>query len=122
MARITPSQAKANRIARQAARKEATAIRKAKRESFRNGLRTVASHLRHMGLDEDTASGIASTLRKKVSGPGIKGFSLKYGVRRECTRYAQSQLLAALIIYKPRKAEYKDARAFVLTQLLDLTV
>lgn len=104
MARITPSQAKAIRIARQAARKEATAIRKAKRESFRNGLRTVASHL-----------------RKKVSGPGIKGFSLKYGVRRECTRYAQSQLLAALIIYKPRKAEYKDARAFVLTQLLDLT-
>lgn len=114
MARTTNTQAKTNRIARQAARRALAAQRRAAHAAHRAERHTVASHLRSMGVDEATAAGMASTLRKKIAGPGIRGFAKRDGVRRRCVRYTRNQVLAALVDYKPRKADYKAARAHLL--------
>lgn len=114
MARTTNTQAKANRLARQARRKALVAQRKAAHAAHRAERHTIASHLRTMGIDETTATGMAATLRKKVNGRGIKGFAKRDGIRRRCTRYTRNQVMNALTEYKPRKAEYKAARAYLL--------
>ncbi|GAA1463422.1 hypothetical protein NE857_33780 (plasmid) [Nocardiopsis exhalans] len=116
MARITVAQARTNRLARRTARRAKVAERAAARAAYRAELHTVASHLRNLGADAATATGIAASLRKKM-GPGVRGFSarsLTDGRRRPCTRYTRAQVLAALAAYKPRKAAYKDARTHVL--------
>ena len=114
MPRLTPSQARTNRLNRQAQRRALAATRNAAKAAHRNERHTVASHLRAMGVDEATAAGMASTLRKKITGRGIKGYALKDGTRRPCTRYTRTQVIAALVDYKPRKAEYKDTRTNLL--------
>ncbi|KOX10316.1 hypothetical protein ADL05_25960 [Nocardiopsis sp. NRRL B-16309] len=98
---------------RQAARRATVATRKAASAAHRDGLHTIASHLRQMGADEKTATAIAATLRKKVT-PGIRGFALKDGVRRSCTRYTRGQILAALVVYKPRSDANKAFRTLAL--------
>lgn len=107
------AQAKANRLARQAHRKALAAKRKAAHAAHRAERHTIASHLRTMGIDETTATGMAATLRKKVT-RGTKGFAKRDGVHRRCTRYTRNQVLAALADYKPRKTEFKAARSHLL--------
>ena len=114
MARTTNTQAKSNRLARQARRKSPGRPAQAAHAAHRAERHTIASHLRTMGIDETTATGMAATLRKKVNGRGIKGFAKRDGIRRRCTRYTRNQVMNALTEYKPRKAEYKDARAHLL--------
>lgn len=114
MPRLTPSQARTNRLNRQTRRRALVAKRAAGRAAHRNERATVASHLRAMGADETTASGMAATLRKKITGRGIKGYAKKGGTRRSCTRYTRAQVLAALIDYKPRKDVYKTTRTHLL--------
>lgn len=116
MARIRPTgkEAQFKRHMRQATRRAEVAIRTAARAAHRAERATVASHLRAMGADETTASGMANTLRKKIHGRGIKGYALKDGRRRPCTRYTRTQVLVALIEYQPRKATYKDTRENLL--------
>lgn len=114
MARTTNTQAKTNRLARQARRKALVAQRKAAHAAHRAERHTIASHLRTMGIDETTATGMAATLRKKVNGRGIKGFAKRDGVYRRCTRYTRNQVMNALTEYKPRKTEFKEARAYLL--------
>src|SRR5690625_5432325 len=113
MARTTNTQAKTNRLARQARRKALVAQRKAAHAAHRAQRHTIASHLRTMGIDETTATGMAATLRKKV-GRGIKGFAKRDGVYRRCTRYTRNQVMNALTEYKPRKTEFTAARADLL--------
>lgn len=113
MARTTNAQAKANRIARQAHRRATAATRKAAHAAHRAERHTIASHLRTLGIDEATATGMAQTLRKKITS-GVKGYAKKNGTRRSCTRYTISQVMNALVDYKPRKADYKAARAHLL--------
>ncbi|GAB3718437.1 hypothetical protein [Nocardiopsis nanhaiensis] len=112
--KVTITQAKQNRLARRQARTALVATRTAAHAAHRNSRHTVASHLRSLGVDEAVATGMASTLRKKVAGAGTRGFALKAGARRACTRYTQAQVLAALVDYRPRKAEFKAARAELL--------
>jgi len=114
MARTTNTQAKTNRLARQARRKALVAQRKAAHAAHRAERHTIASHLRTMGIDETTATGMAATLRKKVTGSGLKGFAKRDGVYRRCTRYTRNQVMNALTEYKPRKTEFKAARAHLL--------
>lgn len=118
--RPTVTEARIKRHMRRADRRATVATRAAAKAVHRAERHTVASHLRAMGVDEATASGMASTLRKKVVGRGVKGIALKNGTRRKCTRYTRGQILAALIAYRPRKAEYKDARRHAITQILAL--
>ena len=114
MARLTPSQARTNRLNRQDQRRALAATRTAAKAAHRDSRHTVASHLRAMGVDETTAAGMASTLRRKIHGPGVKGYALKDGRRRPCVRYTRPQVIAALVEYQPRKATYKDTRENLL--------
>lgn len=116
MARIRPTgkEAQFKRHMRQATRRAEVAIRNAARAAHRNERHTVASHLRAMGVDDTTATGMASTLRRKIHGPGVKGYALKDGRRRPCVRYTRPQVIAALVEYQPRKATYKDTRENLL--------
>lgn len=114
MPRPTPAQARTNRLVRQLQRRALVAKRAAAKAAHRNERHTVASHLRAMGADETTASGMAATLRRKVTGAGVRGFALKDGQRRSCTRYTRTQILAALEAYKPRKEAFKVARTQIL--------
>lgn len=114
MPRPTPSQARTNRLNRQAQRRALAATRTAAKAAHRDSRHTVASHLRAMGVDETTAAGMASTLRRKIHGPGVKGYALKDGRRRPCVRYTRPQVIAALVEYQPRKDIYKTTRTHLL--------
>lgn len=111
--RPTVAEARIKRHMRRAARRAQVATRKTAHAEHRDSLHTVASHLRAMGADDATATGMAATLRKKLAG-GVKGFALRDGVRRACTRYTRTQVLAALTVYKPRKDAYKAFRDLAL--------
>ncbi|MFL1440414.1 hypothetical protein [Nocardiopsis protaetiae] len=111
--RPTVTEARIKKAMRRLQRRADTATRNAARAAHRAERHTIASHLRSLGVDEDTATGMAATLRKRIT-PGVRGYALKSGTRRRCTRYTQGQVLAALVDYKPRKAEYRDARAHLL--------
>lgn len=117
MARTTIAQARINRLARRADRRALVAQRATARATHRADRHTVASHLRAMGVDAATATGIAASLRKKI-GPGVRGFSARSitdGRRRPCTRYTRTQVLVALVNYKPRKEHYKATRTHLLS-------
>lgn len=111
--RPTIEEARIKRAMKQAERRAKVATRNAAHTAHRDSLHTIASHLRAMGADNKTATAIAATLRKKTS-PGVRGFALKDGVRRTCTRYTRAQVLAALTVYKPRKRALIDARTNML--------
>lgn len=111
--RPTPAEARVKRMMRQSERRATVATRKAAHAEHRGSLHTTAGHLRDMGADDATATGMAASIRKRLSG-GIKGFALKDGVRRACTRYTRAQVIAALVAYKPRKADYKAFRDLAL--------
>lgn len=111
--RPTIREARVKRHMRQATRRAKVVTRKAAHAEHRGSLHTAASHLRAMGADDATATGMAASIRKRLTG-GVKGFALKDGVRRHCTRYTRTQVLTALVVYKPRKDTYKTARASVL--------
>lgn len=111
--RPTTTEARIKRHMKQAARREAVATRNAARAAHRASRHTVASHLRTMGADDTTATGMAATLRRKATN-GIKGYALKDGVRRPCTRYTRNQVLNLLAAYKPRKAAFKIVRQNLL--------
>lgn len=117
--RPTITEAKFKRHMHRAGRRAKVATRNAAKAAHHDSFSTAASHLRQAGVDDQVAAGMAATLRKKITG-GRKGIAKKNGVRRPCTRYTSGQFLAGLIAYKPRKAEYKDARRHAITTLLDL--
>ncbi|MEU3020106.1 hypothetical protein ABZ635_22225 [Nocardiopsis sp. NPDC007018] len=111
--RPTPAEARIKRHMKQAERRNQVATRNAAKAAHRNERHTIASHLRNMGVDEATATGMTATLRKRATG-GVKGFAKKNGSRRACVRYTRNQILGLLAGYKPRKAEFKTARQNLL--------
>lgn len=113
MSRPTVTEARIKRHMRRLQRQANTATRNAAKASHRAERHTIASHLRNMGVDEATATGIAATLRKKATG-GVKGFAKKDGTRRSCVRYTRNQILGLLNGYKPRKEAFKVARQNLL--------
>ena len=113
--RPTIAEARVKKEMRRGERRAKVATRTAAKTAHRAGLKTVAGHLRALGVDETTAAGMAETIRKKLNG-GIDGFVRKDGVRRACTRYTLGRVMGGLVTYRPRKDTYKAAR----TQLLEL--
>ncbi|MFJ9558292.1 hypothetical protein ACIRPH_31180 [Nocardiopsis sp. NPDC101807] len=111
--RPTIAEARVKKEMRRLQRRANVAERAVAHNAHRAGLKTIASHLRALGVDDATAAGMAATLRKKLSG-GIKGFVRKDGIRRSCTRYTLGQVMGGLVDYKPRKDTYKAARAELL--------
>ncbi|GAA1454167.1 hypothetical protein [Nocardiopsis tropica] len=111
--RPTNTEARVKKEMRRGERRAKVATRTAAHAAHRAGLKTVASHLRSLGVDETTAAGMAATLRKRISG-GIDGFVRKDGIRRACTRYTLGQVMGGLVTYRPRKDTYKTARAHLL--------
>jgi hypothetical protein len=98
---------------RQSQRRATVATRTAAKAEHRAEWKTIAGHLRAMGVDEATATGMAASIRKRLTG-GISGYALKGGVRRRCVRYTRTRVLAALVVYKPRNDTYKTARTALL--------
>jgi len=113
--RPTNAEARIKKEMRRGERRAKVATRTAAHAAHRTGLKTVAGHLRALGVDEATATGMAETIRKKLDG-GVKGFAKKDGTRRRCTRYTLGRVMGGLVTYRPRKDTYKAAR----TQLLAL--
>ena len=113
--RPTGTEARVKKEMRRGERRAKVATRTAAHAAHRTGLKTVAGHLRSLGVDDVTATGMAATLRKRIDG-GVKGFAKKNGVRRACTRYTLGRVMGGLVTYRPRKDTYKAAR----TQLLAL--
>ncbi|GAA0972767.1 hypothetical protein Q7689_00405 [Nocardiopsis tropica] len=113
MRRPTVTEARIKRHMRRLQRRATVATRTAAKTAHRAGLKTVAGHLRALGVDETTATGMAATLRKRISG-GIDGFVRKDGVRRSCTRYTLGRVMGGLVTYRPRKDTYKAARVQLL--------
>lgn len=111
--RPTVTEARIKRHMRRLQRQADTAQRAAARAAHRAERHTIASHLRALGVDDATATGMAATLRKKAT-HGVKGYALKDGVRRRCVRCTRSQVLAALMDYKPRKKAFQAARTTAL--------
>lgn len=111
--RPTVTEARIKKAMRRLQRQADTQARNAAKAAHRAERHTIASHLRTLGVDDATATGMAATLRKKAT-HGVKGFALKDGVRRPCVRYTRGQFVALLAAYKPRKAEYKAARTHLL--------
>ena len=72
--RPTGTEARIKRHMRQAARRAEVATRAAAKAAHRNSLRTNASHLRALGIDDQVATGMAATLRKTAlsSIPGCR--------------------------------------------------
>jgi len=111
--RPTNAEARIKKEMRRGERRAKVATRTAAHNAHRAGLKTVAGHLRAMGVDDVTATGMAATLRKKLNG-GVKGFAKKDGTRRRCTRYTLGRVMGGLVTYRPRKDTYKAARTELL--------
>lgn len=115
--RPTPTEARIKRAMKQAERRAKVATRNAAHAAHRDGLHTIASHLRQMGADDKTAAAIAASVRKQFAKDrvkGIKGFALKDGIRRHCVRYTRSQILTGLVAYTPKKPAYRAFRTLAL--------
>jgi len=111
--RPTIAEARIKKEMRRLQRRADVATRTAAKAAHRDGLRTVAGHLRALGVDDTVATGMAATLRKRIDG-GVKGFARKDGIRRRCTRYTQGQVMGGLVGYKPRNDAFKAARTELL--------
>ena len=86
----------------------------------RQGVATIAAHLIAVGLTPKDARSAAATLRKNAAKAGVEGTpGVSYAKRvpcRPCTRYTVQEVAVAAAAYKPRKAEYKAAKAALLTR------
>ena len=82
---------------------------------IRKGGTTVNAYGRLVGLSMKDAESMGSSIRKnaeKISISGQRGVSYSHRLpARECTRYVPNQIIAALNSYRPRKAEFKAAKA-----------
>lgn len=80
----------------------------------RRGNGSLTTHCIAAGLTPKEARTVASSLRKAVVKLGIQGTAARThaaGRMRDSTRYTAAQVAQAAVIYRPRKAAYKDAAA-----------
>lgn len=84
----------------------------------RKGSGTLATYVMATGLGIKDARSMASTLRKtaaKLEIPGQKNVTHVKGRTVESTRYTRNEVALIVAQYKPRKAEFKAARAALLS-------
>ncbi|MFD8777493.1 hypothetical protein [Streptomyces sp. NPDC059916] len=80
----------------------------------RRGNGSLTTHCLAAGLDPKEARAVASSLRKAAVKLGIQGTPARShagGHMRDCRRYTAVQVARAAVVYRPRKATYKDAAA-----------
>ena len=80
----------------------------------RRGNGSLTTHCIAAGLTPKEARTVASSLRKAVTKLGIHGTPARThaaGRMRDCRRYSPAEVARAAVVYRPRKAAYKDAAA-----------
>ena len=80
----------------------------------RRGNASLTTHCIAAGLGVREARTVASSLRKAATKLGIQGTVTRThaaGRMRTCARYTAAQVAQAAVVYKPRKAAYKDVAA-----------
>ncbi|MER6249407.1 hypothetical protein [Streptomyces griseorubiginosus] len=80
----------------------------------RRGNASLTTHCIAAGLTPKEARTVASSLRKATVKLGITGTAARtHAARRmrDCRRYTPAQVAQAAVVYRPRKAAYKDAAA-----------
>jgi hypothetical protein len=105
-----------NASAREARReiRNRTRTQRAASRITRRGNGSLTTHCIAAGLTPKEARTVASSLRKAAVKLGIQGTALRThaaGRMRTCTRYTPAQVARAAVVYRPRKAAYKDAAA-----------
>lgn len=102
---------------RRAANAAPAATRRAQRRIARQGEATLNRHAVATGLTEQQAASMVGTLRKKAKELGVTGrqVAIRKGSRRTvCTRYTAAQVAQIAMVYRPRKAEFRIARQYLL--------
>lgn len=102
-----------SRTARQTLRTRSAQTRAAARIA-RRGNASLTTHCIAAGLTPKEARTVASSLRKAATKLGITGTAARThaaGRMRDCRRYTARQVAQAAVVYRPRKASYKDAAA-----------
>ncbi|MEU3527550.1 hypothetical protein AB0E62_27390 [Streptomyces sp. NPDC038707] len=80
----------------------------------RQGTGTLATHCLAAGLPVREARSVAGSLRRnaaKANVTGTPGTSYTHGRARQCMRYSPAEVARIATVYRPRRAEYKAARA-----------
>lgn len=80
----------------------------------RRGNGSLTTHCIAAGLTPKEARTVASSLRKAAVKLGIQGTAARThaaGRMRDSRRYTPAQVAQAAVVYRPRKASYKDAAA-----------
>ncbi|GHH30189.1 hypothetical protein [Streptomyces rubradiris] len=80
----------------------------------RQGTGTLATHCLAAGLPVREARSVAGSLRKNATKAGVTGtpsVSYTHGRARQCTRYTPAEVARIAVIYRPRKPQFKAARA-----------
>lgn len=102
-----------SRQARQTIRTRTRSQRAAARIA-RRGNASLTTHCLAAGLTPKEARAVAGSLRKAAGKLGITGTTARThtaGRMRDCRRYSPSEVAQAAVVYRPRKAAYKDAAA-----------
>jgi hypothetical protein len=105
-----------NASARQARRtiRTRTCTQRAASRINRRGNGSLATHCIAAGLTPKEARTVASSLRRNATKLGIQGTPARThaaGRMRDSHRYTPAQVAQAAVVYRPRKAAYKDAAA-----------
>jgi hypothetical protein len=102
-----------NRQARHELRNRTRTQRAASRIN-RRGAASLTTHCLAAGLTPKEARTVASSLRKAATKLGIDGIAARThaaGRMRDSRRYTRAEVAQAAVVYRPRKAAYKDAAA-----------
>ncbi|MCX4911908.1 hypothetical protein [Streptomyces sp. NBC_00878] len=105
-----------NASARQARRtiRNRTRSQRAASRIARRGNGSLTTHCIAAGLAPKEARTVASSLRKAAVKLDIHGTAARThaaGRMRDCLRYTATEVARAAVVYRPRKAAYKDAAA-----------
>lgn len=91
-----------------------TRTQRAQTRIARRGNASLTTHCLAAGLTPREARTVASSLRKAATKLGIHGTTARThaaGRMRDSRRYTPAQVAQAAVVYRPRKASYKEAAA-----------
>ncbi|MCX4571551.1 hypothetical protein OOK48_35105 [Streptomyces viridodiastaticus] len=94
--------------------RQRTRTQRATQRIQRRGTASLTTHAIAAGLTPTEARTVASSLRRSIKKLGIHGTPARThaGRRmRDTLRYTPAQVAQAAVVYRPRKAAYKDAAA-----------
>ncbi|MEV8248042.1 hypothetical protein AB0R01_30365 [Streptomyces rochei] len=89
-----------------------TRTQRAASRIHRRGNASLTTHCLAAGLTPKEARTVASSLRRNAAKLGIQGTPARThaaGRMRDSMRYTPAQVAQAAVVYRPRKAAYRDA-------------